>query len=86
MSVKEKVATALELPKDIVMDLPKITMMGEKELAVENYKGIIEYGERVIRLNTSKYMLKITGEGLEIKNITKDEIELMGTFAKLEFL
>lgn len=86
MSIKERVAKTLDLPKDIMLDFPKMTALGNKELSIENYKGIIEYSEETIRLNTTTHMLKITGKNMEIKNITQDEIELAGLFTKIELI
>ena len=34
------------------MDLPRITLIGNLQLFVENHKGIIEYSDSRIRINT----------------------------------
>ncbi|HOQ37145.1 MAG TPA: sporulation protein YqfC [Acetivibrio sp.] len=84
--LKEKVAELLELPKEVVMDLPKITMFGDRNLLVENYKGIIEYDDNKIRINTGKGIIKVTGEKLVIKEITQEDLMIDGDIDTLEFL
>lgn len=81
----EKIADALDLPKELVLNLPKLIFTGNRELFVENYQGIVEYSDTVIRLNTSECLLKITGRGLGIKNIATEEITLCGDIKTLEF-
>ena len=84
--LKEKVAEILELPKEVVMDLPKITMFGDRNLLMENYKGIIEYDDNRIRVNTGRGIIKVTGEKLMIKEITLEDLMIDGDIVSLEFL
>ena len=76
----------MELPKEVVMDLPKITMFGDRNLLVENYKGIIEYDDNKIRINTGKGIIKVTGEKLVIMEITQEDLMIDGDIDTLEFL
>ncbi len=85
ISRSERLAEALDLPKDIVLNLPKIIFTGNRELFVENYRGIVEYGDTLIRLNAGNYTVKIGGRGLGIKNIATEEITLCGDIKSLEF-
>ena len=62
--IKEKINSVLELPGEIILDLPKLTLTGNKNLIIENYKGIIEYSDKIIRINTKHHMIKVTGEKL----------------------
>ena len=41
-NIKRNFAEALEIPEEIVLNLPLITMTGRERLVVENYKGVIE--------------------------------------------
>jgi sporulation protein YqfC len=85
-SLKEKLSEMLELPKEIIMDIPKITFIGDKQMIVENYKGIIEYEESKIRLNTQIGILRIEGNMLSIEEITSDDILVKGDIRILEYL
>ncbi len=85
-NLKERVTEVLELPKEIVLNMPKLTMLGNGDLIVENYKGILEYDEGVIRLNTTSGIIRVTGADIYIKEITMESIMIFGNIQALEFL
>lgn len=85
ISVKEKFAEILDLPKEIVMNIPKMTLIGSGDLFIENYKGIIEYENNRIRINTGAGVIKVTGSFLAIKEITSEDIMVSGDISSLEF-
>lgn len=84
--LKEKFTEMLELPKEIVLNVPKLTMVGNGDLIIENYKGIIEYDDSRIRVNTGTGVIKITGSRMLIKEITSEDIMINGEITSLEFL
>ena len=85
-SVAGKITEALELPKEVVMNLPLITMIGAEDMTIENYKGVIEYSEERIRINTTAGVIKVEGRRLLLKQITTDNIGVAGNILKIEFL
>ncbi len=85
MKLKEKFTEILELPKEIVLDMPKLTMLGNGDLIIENYKGIVEYDEDVLRVNTTSGIIKVKGINIYIKEITSDSIMVYGDILSLEF-
>lgn len=84
--VKQNISEVLEIPMEIIMDLPKLTIIGKDEVTILNHKGIIEYTEEVIRINTKSGMFKIIGQGLEIKTILSEEIIIIGIIHKIEII
>jgi len=84
--VKREITSALALPKEIVLNLPLITMYGNEELNLENYKGIVEYSNERIRISTSKGILKIEGRNLLLKHVTSENISVTGGIVKIEFV
>ena len=85
-SVKFNLSEALELPIDIMMDLPKLTVVGNMEASLLNHKGIIEYTKETIRINTKSGVFKIVGEDLEIKTIFSEEIVIVGLIENIEII
>lgn len=81
----EKFTELLELPKEIVLNMPKLTMLGNGDLIIENYKGIIEYDEDVVRVNTTAGIIKVQGVEIYIKEITAENIMIYGNILSLEF-
>ena len=84
--IKKGISDLLELPRDIMLDLPKITMVGNLQLYIENHKGIIEYCTQTIRVNTRAGMLVVTGNKLIIKTIVTEEIVITGEIESIRFL
>lgn len=85
-NVREKISDVLEFPKDTFLDLPKIILTGNKEIYIENNKGIIEYTDKIIRLNTGYSVLNITGNCLSIKSIGTEEITVCGNIISVQFM
>ncbi|ADL07679.1 sporulation protein YqfC [Thermosediminibacter oceani] len=84
-SLRARISDALELPKDIVLDLPRITVIGKISVFIENHKGILEYGTDKVCVNTNIGLLVIKGRELILKSIVADEIVVEGKIESLEF-
>jgi sporulation protein YqfC len=85
-SAKHSISEALELPIDIMMDFPRLTVIGNIQASLLNHKGIIEYTQEIIRINTKSGVFKIKGEGLEIKTILSEEIIIVGLIESIEII
>ena len=59
--------------------------IGNRELTLENYKGIIEYTDTCIRVKANPHIVKITGTGLEIRNITQELLYITGKISGFGF-
>lgn len=81
----QSLAGLLEIPQDIVMDLPRITMLGNKQLLVENHKGIIEYTPSLVRIKLSQGELLIYGQMLSLGNLQAEQILVEGVVQKVNY-
>ena len=79
-----KINDMLEFPKEIGSEEPKITMLGNKQLLIENYKGILEYEEFFIKINTYIGIVNINGFNLELNNLTDDDILIRGKIDSID--
>lgn len=84
-SLPKKVAKKLDIPEDILFSAPRITMMSNCELRLENYKSVLEYESEKITLATKELIIEIRGFCLDITIITDDEISVCGTILSVEF-
>lgn len=82
--IRLQVAEKLEMPKDVILDIPKIIMTGNIQVNIENHKGIIEYNSYAIRVNSSIGILTVTGTDLNIKNIVTEEIVISGDIESID--
>lgn len=84
--IKERISEILELPKDAMLDLPQIILSGNREVSIDNYKGIILYSDTVMKINAKDFVITITGVSLDISNIGNDDISVSGIINKIEFM
>ena len=84
--ISKAMADFLEIPGDLVLDIPKLTITGREELYVENHKGIIEYSTERMRINLSRGFLEIIGENLEIQALMPEEMKVIGDISSLKFI
>lgn len=78
--LSEYIADALGMPKDVVMDLPKVSVCGDREIFVENHKGLVEYTDTEIRLKMKDGMIRVKGSGLRIIVMEYDRMVINGVF------
>lgn len=78
------VVSALDLPPEIILGIPKITVLAECEATIQNHRGIVEYTEELISANTSSGIVSIRGSNLVIKSITDEEIRIEGRVVGFE--
>ena len=81
----QRLAGILEIPEDIVLDLPRITMLGNKQLLVENHKGIIEYTPSLVRIKLTQGELRVTGKNLVLGNFQIEQILVEGTVGEIKY-
>lgn len=64
---------------------PNIIFYGGSFMSVEGCKGIMEYGETVIKLNLGKESITISGEGLGIISLSEANLSISGKITAMEF-
>lgn len=75
----------LEIPKEISSNEPRITIAGFNEMLIENYKGILEYQEFFIRINTYTGIININGFNLSLTEMTIDDVVVRGKIDSIDF-
>ena len=79
----ERTAEVLDLPADALAGLPKLELVGDCELRVENHKGILAYGKEEIHISGGIYLIKIAGRELELRAMTGVELLITGTITQI---
>jgi len=80
-----KLLDIIHVPKDVTMGLPLLRMTGTGELCIENYRGILEYTDTIIRIQTKSGQIQVTGKCLQITNYNSDEMKIIGSISMLTF-
>ena len=75
---KEVFVDTLKLPKDVCMGALRVTLTGNTEAWVENYRGILEYTEQTILLQTNTCQVCFEGSKLSIDYYTNEDMKISG--------
>ncbi len=81
----ELITESLGLPKDTVLGAALVRSIGNRELYVENFRSIIEYTERKVRLQTKTCKLTIEGKCLFIEYYNCEEIKITGYIMAIQY-
>ncbi|WP_150266377.1 sporulation protein YqfC [Paenibacillus tepidiphilus] len=75
----------LSLPQDVLQELPRITLIGNKELYIENHRGVLHFSSGEIKLALASGTLEISGEGLSIRSILGQELAVEGIIGEIRY-
>ncbi len=82
-NTRNKIERMLELPIEVTTNIPKITITGFNQIMIENYTGIIEYEEYLVKINTSIGIIIIEGNKMNLNQINENDILISGEISKL---
>ena len=86
MGKKEGRAADLKaMGREIMMNVPRITVTGHSELYIENHKGIELYTRELIRVSTPEGSVSIEGKSLNIDAVRVSDVFISGAIERIEF-
>lgn len=77
---------SLKLPKDSLLGASIITVTGENDIFVENYKGILQYSDDLILLQGKNRKIELKGKNLTISYYTNEDMKIRGMIETISFL
>ena len=84
MSKRKRFNDILEIPKEIYTNIPNFIITGFEEMIIENYKGILEYEDYYVRVNTYIGIVNIHGINLRLEKMTEDNLKIIGKIESIE--
>lgn len=81
----EKAEKALDISCGLLRNLPNITFYGTNLVEIDNFKGLLDFSETSLRINTSDSIIRLDGEELKIETITDDSLSVRGSLKALSF-
>lgn len=75
-----------ELPPDLVLDLPRLTVVGGLQLHVENHRGLLYCSPGQIRIRIRQGEVEIRGQRLRLALLRPEEMTIEGTLESVAFL
>lgn len=86
VSKRELVVESLKLPKDSLLGASIVTVTGNTDVFVENYKGIIEYTDSRILLQGKNCKIEICGQRLRIVYYTNEDMKICGRIDAVRYV
>jgi len=84
-TILEKTSAALDIPGDILTGLPRIELLGDREMRMENHKGILAYGSEEIHVSGGKLVVRVKGRELELRAMDPAQLLITGQIDGVEF-
>lgn len=84
-NLKNRITDAVNMPKDVILGVPLVSITGQTEAYIENYRGILEYTEKLIRIQTKIGRIHVIGTHLQIEYYTNDEMKIGGHISVIEY-
>ncbi len=83
---KELIVESLKLPKDSMLGASIVTITGNREAFIENYKGILEYTKESIVLQGKNCKICFEGKELSIDYYTNEDMKISGNIEQIRYL
>ncbi len=84
--IRNWLVQTMDLPPDVMMDLPRITMIGHFHIYIENHRGLLAFSDKELRLMLVQGQLLVKGNAFVIKTILPEEILLEGTIDQVIYI
>ena len=84
MRKRKRFNDILEIPKEIYTNIPNFIITGFEDMIIENYKGILEYEDYYVIVNTYIGIVNIHGFNLRLEKMTEDNIKIIGKIESIE--
>ncbi|MEO3947399.1 sporulation protein YqfC [Gorillibacterium sp. CAU 1737] len=78
-------ATVLDVPEDVIHDLPRVTMIGNRQLYIESHQGVLHFSPTELLLALTAGRLRIEGSELVIRAILPEEVFIEGTILTIHY-
>lgn len=83
---KELIVESLKLPKDTMLGAAIVTITGNREAFIENYKGILEYTTESIVLQGKNCKICFEGKRLSIDYYTNEDMKISGSIDTVRYV
>lgn len=77
---------SLHLPMDICAGALRVTLTGNREAWIENYRGILEYTEQMILLQGKTCQVCFEGTKLSVDYYTNEDMKISGCISAVRYL
>lgn len=84
-SIRVRAAEMFDIPADTRGGLLHIEMTGNREVFIENHKGILELSDNEVTVNAGKGTVRVVGQRLCVLAMNAEEVRLSGLIESVSF-
>ena len=82
----DRLAKILDVPQNMFESYSQIVLSGNREAVLDGCQGVIEYEDDFIKLKIGRQVVKFTGQNLQIKCMTGENVIIDGKILSVEFV
>ena len=75
----DRLFEGMDLPGEIPPGWPLVEIIGNRRVLIENQNGVCCYDTCNIKVKVRHGIISVTGEGLELRQMTKNQVVITGT-------
>ena len=83
--VLDTAAELFDLPADVVAGLPRLELLGGRQLLLEGRAGLLSYSQERIDVQTSAGVLRVLGADLTLLAMTPEALRIGGRIDSLSW-
>lgn len=84
--LRKKATQILDLPQDVTMEMPRVTMIGSVHIYIENHRGVLRFTDNELRLLLTNGQLLVKGSTFVLRIILPEEVLLEGKIDEVRYL
>ncbi|EZH67821.1 stage IV sporulation protein [Bacillaceae bacterium JMAK1] len=81
---RKLISKGMQIPIDVTLGLPRVTMIGHLHVYIENHQGILSFTPERVHLRLTDGELIVVGQNMIIKAILPEELILEGTIDEIK--
>lgn len=79
-------AEFFDLPVDLLAGMPHVEVMGNRQLYMENHRGILSYSNEEIAVGAEGMILRVFGKRLELMSMSGEALRIRGEISRVEWV
>lgn len=80
----QRVADKAQLYAEPLPGVPIVEIAGDRRVLVERHHGVVEYGDHTIRVNVDFGLVTVSGDNLQLMEMTHRQIVIYGTIYSIQ--
>ncbi len=74
-----------ELPEESVSPVVKVTLTGQRQVMVEQHRGLLAYGDTLVEVGAGRGKLRILGSELRLGAMDRETLVITGRIQAVEY-